>query len=59
MIFGKNKHNHTTALAVITPEQVREQPIQDLGAMLKSMLIKAEIEGAVELYVYVNIDRNG
>lgn len=58
MIFGKNRKGKKTALAAVSPQQIRKMPVEHLGMMLKSSLIKAEDGGADEMFVYVSIDRD-
>jgi hypothetical protein len=55
MIFGINQQGRKAALTTISPAQVRKQPIEQLGVMLKTALVKAEDENATALYVYVPI----
>jgi hypothetical protein len=55
MIFGTNQQGRKAALATMTPAQIRKQPIEQLGVMLKTALVKAEDEGAASLYLYVPI----
>lgn len=54
MIFGE-KDGRKTALVGITPTTVRQRPIEQLGTLVKSLVIKAEDEGADALYICVTL----
>jgi hypothetical protein len=58
MKLGTDSSGKVQALTALTPAQVRKAPIEQLGILLKTSLIKAEDGGANGLYVYVRIERD-
>ena len=55
MVFGE-KDGKKTAVAGMSRETIVRRPIEHLGVTLKSMVTRAELEGAKGLYIFVPLE---